>query len=104
MPKRREKYPWCHFTIGTDAAPAWLKALSDDAGLSKEKLVFSYLLSAIPEGTPLVRKQPMDRSLLRVVSEAFPLPGGKEGRYGPSNGAECRHCSRPSPGRASGCC
>ena len=82
MPKRREKYPWCHFTIGTDAAPAWLKALSDDAGLSKEKLVFSYLLSAIPEGTPLVRKQPMDRSLLRVVSEAFPLPGGKEGRYG----------------------
>lgn len=82
MPKRREKYPWCHFTIGTDAAPAWLKALSDEAGLSKEKLVFSYLLSAIPEGTPLARKQPMDRSLLRVVSEAFPLPGGKEGRYG----------------------
>ncbi len=82
MPKRREKYPWCHFTIGTDAAPAWLKTLSDEAGLSKEKLVFSYLLSAIPEGTPLARKQPMDRSLLRVVSEAFPLPGGKEGRYG----------------------
>lgn len=82
MPKRREKYPWCHFTIGTGAAPTWLKALSDDAGLSKEKLVFSYLLSAIPEGTPLARKPPVDRSLLRVVSESFPLPGGKEGRYG----------------------
>ena len=82
MPKRREKYPWCHFTIGTDAAPAWLKALSDEAGLAKEKLVFSYLLSAIPEGTPLARKPQVDRSLLRVVSEAFPLPGGKEGRYG----------------------
>ncbi|MCE1197295.1 small ribosomal subunit Rsm22 family protein, partial [bacterium] len=82
MPKRREKYPWCHFTIGAEAAPAWLKALSDEAGLSKEKLVFSYLLSAIPEGTPLARKPQTDRSLLRVVSEAFPLPGGKEGRYG----------------------
>jgi hypothetical protein len=97
MPKRREKYPWCHFTIGADAAPAWLKALSDEAGLSKEKLVFSYLLSAIPEGTPLARKPQVDRSLLRVVSEAFPLPGDKEGRYGCSAEGYTLVSYTPSP-------
>ncbi len=89
MPKHRDKYPWCHFTIGVDKAPAWLKALSAEAGLSKEKLVFSYLLSAIPDphaaatatATPNAAKPKESGASLRVLSEAFALPGGLSGRY-----------------------
>ncbi|MCX7027669.1 MAG: hypothetical protein NT061_09340 [Spirochaetes bacterium] len=84
MPKRREKYPWCHFTIGTGATPPWLKALSDEAGLSKEKLVFSYLLSTVPAELPQPGNQkskPGGQSFTRVVSEEFPLPGRLLGRY-----------------------
>ncbi|MDP2791553.1 MAG: rRNA methyltransferase [Rectinemataceae bacterium] len=87
MPKYRDKYPWCHFTIGTEIAPKWLKALSDEAGLSKDKLVFSYLLVKIPD-IPLhaalpgqAKKPPAKASHLRVVSEAFPLPDRRMGRY-----------------------
>jgi hypothetical protein len=84
MPKRREKYPWCHFTIGTEAAPGWLKALSDEAGLSKDKLVFSYLLSTVPAEFPQPgneKPRPNGPASLRVISEEFPLPGKLLGRY-----------------------
>ena len=77
MPKRRDKYPWCHFTVGTESAPGWLKKLSDEAGLPKEKLVFSYLLVALPGGAT----DPKTPDLARIVSEAFPLPDRKTGRY-----------------------
>jgi len=79
MPKRRDKYPWCHFTIGTEIAPAWLKKLSDEAGLPKEKLVFSYLLITLA-GSGLERKFPQP-NLVRIVSESFSLPDYKTGRY-----------------------
>ena len=84
MPRRREKYPWCHFTIGTEAAPPWLKNLSDEAGLSKDKLVFSYLLSSVPANLPQPgsqKPQATGQASLRVVSEEFPLPGRLLGRY-----------------------
>lgn len=81
MPKYREKYPWCHFTIGAEAAPGWLKALSADAGLSKEKLVYSFLLSAIPDPHKAAAAAKERSPTLRVLSEAFPLPGGLSGRY-----------------------
>jgi hypothetical protein len=74
MPKRRDKYPWCHFTIGAERAPEWLIGLSEEAKLPKDKLVYSYLLSA--RGGP----KPEDAKI-RVVSEKFPLPGGAFGRY-----------------------
>jgi len=77
MPKRRDKYPWCHFTIGTESAPGWLKKLSDEAGLPKEKLVFSYLLVAFPNGA----SDRKTSDLARIVSEDFPLPGHRTGRY-----------------------
>lgn len=84
MPKRRDKYPWCHFTVGTSSAPAWLQALSDEAGLSKDKLVFSYLLATVPAdlpGPPGQRRQAGAESGVRVVSEEFALPGNAMGRY-----------------------
>jgi hypothetical protein len=81
MPKHREKYPWCHFTIGVEKAPGWLKDLSAEAGLTKEKLVFSYLLSAIPDPHATLSKSKEAGASLRVLSEAFALPGGLTGRY-----------------------
>lgn len=81
MPKHREKYPWCHFTIGADMAPGWLKALSAEAGLSKEKLVFSFLLSAIPDPQVATAKLKDGKANLRVLSESFALPNGLSGRY-----------------------
>jgi hypothetical protein len=81
MPKRRDKYPWCHFTIGTEAAPNWLKTLSDEAGLPKEKLVFSYLLSSMREEGPFAKAAAPEKGLVRIVSEEFALPEGKAGRY-----------------------
>jgi len=42
MPAPRTKYPWCHFSIPAEFAPRWLRALSEEAGLSKEKLSFSF--------------------------------------------------------------
>lgn len=81
MPKKRDKYPWCHFTIGTEAAPLWLKKLSDEAGLPKEKLVFSYLFAALPPPGPGSQKLPDQAPRFRIISEAFPLPGAYSGRY-----------------------
>lgn len=89
MPKRRDKYPWCHFTIGAEAAPAWLKALSGEAGLSKGKLVFSYLLSTIPEANRQAAAPSGEPALIRIVSEEFPLPGQGAGRYACSAQGYC---------------
>jgi hypothetical protein len=74
MPKRRDKYPWCHFTIGAENAPTWLAKLSEEAKLPKDKLVYSYLLST--RGSPA-----LDDTKVRIVSEKFALPGGASGRY-----------------------
>jgi len=89
MPKRREKYPWCHFTIGTENAPGWMKALSDEAGLPKEKLVFSYLLSTISGEAKSTTPAGATSPLIRIVSEEFPLPGYKSGRYACSAEGYC---------------
>ncbi len=74
MPRRRDKYPWCHFTTGAEKAPLWLAKLSEEAKLPKDKLVYSYLLSARGGPKP-------DESKIRIVSEKFALPGGASGRY-----------------------
>ena len=89
MPKRREKYPWCHFTIGAESAPGWMKALSDEAGLPKEKLVFSYLLSTISGEAKSKAQADAVAPLIRIVSEEFPLPGYKSGRYACSAEGYC---------------
>lgn len=81
MPKWRGKYPWCHFSIDAREAPAWLKDLSDQAGLPKEKLVFSYLLASFAKAAAPGRGETKERDLVRVVSEAFPLPDRGTGRY-----------------------
>jgi hypothetical protein len=95
MPKNRDKFPWCHFGVDTVKAPAWLEALSERAGLPKERAVLSYLWAA--RGTmvrsPVGLPDPMHNSdrerrakagrgiLVRVVSDPFVLPDGSTGQY-----------------------
>lgn len=95
MPKKRDKYPWCHFGVDALKAPAWLEALSEEAGLPKERAVFSYLWAArgvlprTPIGMPtepkVSDKERRARAgkgiLVRVVSDPFPLPDGSSGQY-----------------------
>jgi hypothetical protein len=95
MPKKRDKFPWCHFGIDTSKAPAWLQALSEEAGLPKEKASLSYLWAArgavarLPVGIPNpVHSSERERRaragkgiLVRVVSEPFALPDGTTGQY-----------------------
>ncbi len=99
MPKKRDKYPWCHFGIGTEKAPSWLSALSEEAGLPKDRAVLSYLwvvrkprtrLSA-PLGDTAVHTEKERRAragtgiLVRVVSDPFALGDGACGQYACSN-------------------
>ena len=100
MPKKRDKFPWCHFGVDADDAPAWLRARSEEAGLPKERAVFSYLWAARgvlarPVAAPIVDRHPSEKErraragnhglLVRVVSEPFALPDGSLGQYGCSN-------------------
>jgi len=95
MPKKREKYPWCHLGVDALKAPAWLEALSEEAGLPKERAVLSYLwaargaLARLPLGVP-EPDRPSERErraragrgiLVRVISEPFALPDGSSGQY-----------------------
>jgi hypothetical protein len=95
MPKKRDKFPWCHYGVDTDSAPAWLLALSEEAGLPKDRAVFSYLWAArgamarpfagLPETGHTTERERRARAgrgiLVRVVSEPFPLPDGSTGQY-----------------------
>ena len=95
MPKKRDKFPWCHFGVNALKAPKWLEALSEEAGLPKERAVLSYLWAArgaavrAPVGIPdPLRNLEHERHakaghglLVRVVSEPFPLPDGSTGQY-----------------------
>ncbi len=100
MPKKRDKFPWCHFGVDTDLAPAWLRERSEEAGLPKERAVLSYLwaargIVARPLAAPMPNVHPSEKErrarathhgiLVRVVSEPFPLPDGFIGQYGCCN-------------------
>lgn len=65
---------WCHFGFDSQGAPAWLTHLSEAARLPKSRLHVSFVLA----GRTLPRP---DETQARVVSEAFPLPGGERGQY-----------------------
>jgi len=67
------KKRWCHFALEAANAPKELRRLSAAAKLPKERLVFSFLLT----GSPTTKK-----GEARVISDAFPLPYDRFGRYG----------------------
>jgi hypothetical protein len=80
---RPDAKSWCHFNCSVRGAPAWLAALSAEAGLPKRSLSLSFLLAS---GSPEESAAKLtEAGAYRVVSEEFPLPGRAEasvGRYG----------------------
>ena len=106
------KKRWCHFAFDTTEAPADLQRLSAAAGIPKDRAVLSFLFSGWqqtvsrnqqprPEGRdikPLITNKSADKDRaahqnlhhtkpgkdlsVRIISDAFPLPERKYGRYG----------------------
>ncbi|MDR0487256.1 MAG: small ribosomal subunit Rsm22 family protein, partial [Treponema sp.] len=72
------KKRWCHFAFETDGAPKELHRLSAAAGIPKERLVFSYLHT----GPVTANASKTESEKVRIVSDVFPLPYGRFGRYG----------------------
>lgn len=101
MPAPRVKYPWCHFSMPTSYAPKWLYRLSQEAGLAKDKLSFSYLYvkrcpssilpldqnkkqkSRYPGNLPLPTgaNEGYDELACRIVSEPIVLSHSRVGKY-----------------------
>jgi ribosomal protein RSM22 (predicted rRNA methylase) len=88
-----EKKRWCHFAFETTNATKELHRLSAAAGIPKKRLVLSYLLTgAVLRNIHSLKeteqaKKPAaeakkEQEKIRVISDAFPLPGGRYGRYG----------------------
>ncbi|MFW5838154.1 MAG: small ribosomal subunit Rsm22 family protein [Desulfovibrionaceae bacterium] len=73
MPGRRNT-PWCHFGMDVLGAPRWLSDLATRAKLQKSSTSLSFLLMG-PEPA-------QGPEMIRVVSDPFPLPGGRSGQYG----------------------
>jgi hypothetical protein len=82
------KKRWCHFAVETEDAPRALHRLSAAAGIPKERAVVSFLYAG-----PADKKQKAAESAetapaastLRIISDAFPLPPHRFGRYGCSS-------------------
>jgi len=70
------KKRWCHFAFETDDAPQALHRLSQAAGLPKERAVLSFLFA-----NRAGQAQPVAENKLRIISDAFPLPHNRLGRY-----------------------
>jgi len=74
------KKRWCHFAFETTNAPKDLHRLSAAAGIPKERLVFSYLFTgAVSRTAHVLKAEPVT---IRVISDEFPLPNNRYGRYG----------------------
>ena len=83
LPATRQS-AWCHFNFDTAGAPAWLHDLSRRADLSKAKASLSCLLLAPrPDGGEAAgdARATDGRVDLRIIYEAFDLPGGGTGQY-----------------------
>jgi len=84
--QRGERKRWCHFAFETADAPAELLRLSAAAGLPKERATMSFLLAgrhaeATREAASADVSQRKEAVPVRVVSDAFPLPNQRLGRY-----------------------
>jgi hypothetical protein len=73
----RGKKRWCHFAFETDDAPQALHRLSQAAGLPKERAVLSFLYA----NHRASESRGGGENNLRIISDAFPLPYNRFGRY-----------------------
>jgi len=78
------KKRWCHFAFETADAPKELHRISTAAGIPKERLVLSYLLTgAVTKTTRPAAETGREKTQeIRIVSDAFALPRNRFGRYG----------------------
>jgi SAM-dependent methyltransferase len=82
------KKRWCHFAFATEDAPPALHKLSSAAKIPKERAVLSFLFAG-PADTKQKKAKtaaasaeaPAVSSTLRIISDAFPLPPNRFGRY-----------------------
>jgi hypothetical protein len=73
-----EKQKWCHFVFDAGDAPRMLLELSAAAGIPKERAALSFILAG-----PAVQEGPGTAEMaVRILSDPFPLPGGRGGSYG----------------------
>jgi hypothetical protein len=70
------KKRWCYFAFETDDAPEALHRLSSAAGLPKERAVLSFLYVSRTEQSASGSEEKT-----RIISDAFPLPHNRFGRY-----------------------
>ena len=75
--KKPGKKRWCHFAFETEDAPRDLQRLSLSARIPKERAVLSFVFMG-KQGTATSKHTPD----LRIISDAFPLPHQRFGRYG----------------------
>jgi hypothetical protein len=81
------KKRWCHFAFATEDAPSALHKLSSAARLPKERAVLSFLFAGPVNKKQKAKAAAADAaesaapSVLRVISDAFPLPPNQCGRY-----------------------
>jgi hypothetical protein len=77
---------WCHFAFDTGDAPRALRDLSAAAGIPKERATLSFLLAgkktAPPAPSAAGEAPPRLPSLIRIISDPFPLPAGGGNAYG----------------------
>jgi len=84
---QKNRKQWCHFAFDTKDAPPELHRLSADAGLPKERLVFSYLFT-MPENPKLKNQEKITAENIpntRIISDVFRLPDNYFGCYGCSD-------------------
>ncbi|MCL2759381.1 MAG: small ribosomal subunit Rsm22 family protein [Treponema sp.] len=74
------KKRWCHFAFETFDAPKELNRLSAAAKLPKDRLVLSFLLTGSACAAVGAAK-PACPEAVRVISDSFPLPENRFGRY-----------------------
>jgi ribosomal protein RSM22 (predicted rRNA methylase) len=74
----KNKQRWCHFAFEAADVPKELKRLSAAAKLPKQRLVLSFLFT----GKQKPASQRTNETEIRIISDAFPLPGNNFGRYG----------------------
>jgi hypothetical protein len=83
------KKRWCHFAFATDDAPSALHKLSSAARLPKERAVLSFLFAGhantsrkkVKDAAANAAESAETPSIVRVISDAFPLPPSRFGRY-----------------------
>jgi hypothetical protein len=76
---------WCHFAFDTADAPEDLRKLSAAAGIPKDRAVLSFVFAGpLDQGHPARKTEAAGKGSfpVRIISDAFPLPCSRFGRYG----------------------